>query len=152
VTKPIQVLLVEDNPGDAHLTREALEASRLRIELSVVADGVQAMAFLNRRGEFAQALRPQLILLDLNLPKKDGRQVLADIKSDPALSGIPVLVLTSSDAEKDVSNSYALGASRYLIKASDLRGLQGMVDSVEQFWHSFVAGQLSPAPSARGGA
>jgi two-component system, chemotaxis family, response regulator Rcp1 len=83
--------------------------------------------------------------------KKDGRQVLADIKSDPVLSGIPVLILTSSDAEKDVSNSYALGASRYLIKASDLRGLQGIVGSVERFWHSF-ADPLSPAPSRGGGA
>jgi CheY-like chemotaxis protein len=138
------VLLVEDNPGDAHLTREALDGSMLRMELSVVMDGVQAMAFLNRRGSFARAPRPDLILLDLNLPKKDGRQVLADIKSDPALSGIPVIVLTSSDAEKDMANSYALGASHYMIKATDLRGLQGIVQSVERFWSS-VANPPSPA-------
>lgn len=144
MTKPIQVLLVEDNPGDAHLTREALDGSTLRMELSVVMDGVQAMAFLNRRGSFAKAPRPDLILLDLNLPKKDGRQVLTDIKSDPALSSIPVIILTSSDAEKDMTNSYALGASHYVIKPTDLRGLQGIAHSVEQFWRS-VANPASPA-------
>jgi two-component system response regulator len=136
MTAPIQVLLVEDNPGDAHLTREALDASTLRMELSIVTNGVEALAFLNRHGGFAQAPRPDLILLDLNLPKKDGRQVLADIKGDPALRGIPVIILTSSDAEKDVAHSYALGASHYLIKATDLRGLQRIVHYVERFCRS----------------
>ncbi|MGP0089813.1 MAG: response regulator [Xanthobacteraceae bacterium] len=144
MTRPIQVLLVEDNPGDAHLMREALDGSILQIELSVVTDGVQAMAFLNRRGSFAQALRPDLILLDLNLPKKDGRQVLADIKSDSALRSIPVIILTSSDAENDLTNSQALGASHYLVKATDLRSLQGIAHSVEQFWCS-VVNPASPA-------
>jgi two-component system, chemotaxis family, response regulator Rcp1 len=150
MTRPIQVLLVEDNPGDAHLTREALDGSILRIELSVVTDGVQAMAFLNRRGSFAQAPRPDLILLDLNLPKKDGRQVLADIKSDSALRSIPVIILTSSDAENDMTKSHALGASHYLVKSTDLRSLQGIANFVEQFWYSVVnpASPALPRPGA----
>ncbi len=138
MTRPIRVLLVEDNPADADLTRETLEGSKLHVDLSVAKDGVQALAFLNRRGEFAQVPRPDLILLDLNLPKKDGRQVLSEIKANADLRGIPVVVLTSSDAEKDIAQSYALGANCYVTKPVDLRAFQTIVQAVEGFWFTVV--------------
>ncbi len=138
MTRPIRVLLVEDNPADADLTRETLEGSKLHVDLSVAKDGVQALAFLNRRGEFAQVPRPDLILLDLNLPKKDGRQVLSEIKANADLRGIPVVVLTSSDAEKDIAQSYALGANCYVTKPVDLRAFQTIVQAVEGFWVTVV--------------
>jgi CheY-like chemotaxis protein len=138
MSKGIRVLLVEDNAADADLTCETLEESKLQMELSVAMDGVQALAMLNRRGEFAGLPRPDLILLDLNLPKKDGRQVLAEIKANPELRGIPVVILTSSDAAKDVAESYALGANCYVTKPVDLRAFQTIVQAVEGFWFSIV--------------
>jgi CheY-like chemotaxis protein len=138
MSKAIRVLLVEDNPADADLICEALEGSKLRVEFTVAMDGVRALAMLNRRGEFADMPRPDLILLDLNLPKKDGRQVLAEIKANPELRGIPVVILSSSDAEKDIAESYALGANGYLIKAVDLRAFQSIVQAVEGFWSTMV--------------
>jgi len=138
VDKPIQVLLVEDNPGDADLTKETLETSKLRVELTVVIDGIEAMRFLRRQDEHAQAPRPDLILLDLNLPKKDGRQILSEIKADCAIRGIPIVILTSSDAEKDVAQSYMLGANCYVTKPVDLKAFQSIVQAVEDFWFTVV--------------
>ena len=138
MSKEIRVLLVEDNPADADLTCETLEGSKLRVQLSVAMDGVQAMAMLTRRGEYADLARPDLILLDLNLPKKDGRQVLSEIKAHPELRGIPVVILTSSDAENDVAQSYALGANCYVTKPVDLRAFQTIVQAVEGFWFTIV--------------
>jgi CheY-like chemotaxis protein len=138
MTRPIRVLLVEDNPADADLTCETLEASRLQVEMSVAKDGAEAADFLHQRGAFADALRPDLILLDLNLPKKNGRQILADIKSDQDLRQIPVVILTSSDAERDVLESYALGANCYVTKPVDLKAFQKIVHTVEGFWFSVV--------------
>jgi len=136
--QPIHVLLVEDNPADADLTRETLETSKLHVELSVAVDGVQALEFLRRKGRFATAPRPDLILLDLNLPKKDGRETLAEIKADDDFRQIPIVVLTSSDAERDVAQSYALGANCYVTKPVDLRAFQTIVQAVEDFWFFVV--------------
>lgn len=135
---PIHVLLVEDNPADADLTRETLETSKLRLELSVAMDGIEAMRFLRREGEHVGAPRPDLILLDLNLPKKDGRQILIEIKADSQFRRIPVVILTSSDAERDVAQSYALGANCYVTKPVDLKAFQAIVQAVEDFWFTVV--------------
>lgn len=134
----IHVLLVEDNPADADLTRETLETSKLRLELSVAMDGIEAMRFLRREGEHVGAPRPDLILLDLNLPKKDGRQILIEIKADSQFRRIPVVILTSSDAERDVAQSYALGANCYVTKPVDLKAFQAIVQAVEDFWFTVV--------------
>ena len=134
----IHVLLVEDNPADADLTRETLETSKLHLELSVAIDGIEAMRFLRREGEHAGASRPDLILLDLNLPKKDGRQILSEIKADDAFRRIPIVILTSSDAERDVAQSYALGANCYVTKPVDLKAFQAIVQAVEDFWFTVV--------------
>ena len=142
--QPIHVLLVEDNPADADLTRETLETSKLHVELSVAVDGVQALEFLRRKGRFGTAPRPDLILLDLNLPKKDGRETLAEIKADDDFRQIPIVVLTSSDAERDVAQSYALGANCYVTKPVDLRAFQTIVQAVEDFW--FFVVKLPRAP------
>ena len=136
--KAIHVLLVEDNPADADLTCETLEASKLHLTMSVAADGIQALQFLRRQGDYAKAPRPDLILLDLNLPKKGGRQILAEIKDDADFRQIPVVILTSSDAEKDVAQSYALGANCYVTKPVDLKAFQTIVNAVENFWFSIV--------------
>jgi two-component system, chemotaxis family, response regulator Rcp1 len=147
---PINVLLVEDNPADADLTRETFESSRLQLDLSVVADGAEAIAYLRHQGGYADARRPDLILLDLNLPRVDGRQVLANIKEDPDLRNIPVVVLTSSDAERDIVQSYALGANCYVTKPVDLKAFQSIVAAVEGFWFSIVRlPPASPAPAAK---
>jgi len=138
VENPIHVLLVEDNPADADLTRETLETSKLRLELSVAMDGIEAMRFLRREGEHVAAPRPDLILLDLNLPKKDGRQILIEIKADSQFRRIPVVILTSSDAERDVAQSYALGANCYVTKPVDLKAFQAIVQAVEDFWFTVV--------------
>jgi len=135
---PIEILLVEDNPGDVELTREALHDTKLHMNLSVVSDGVDAMAFLRREGEYARAPRPDLILLDLNLPRKDGRGVLADVKQDPALRHIPVVVLTSSEAEQDIVRAYELHANCYVTKPVDLDQFVKIVQSIEQFWFTVV--------------
>lgn len=134
----IQILLVEDNPADADLTKENLEDSKILHDLHVAVDGVQAMDFLRRQGEFKDAPRPDLVLLDLNLPKKDGREVLAEMKSDPSLKRIPVVVLTSSKAEEDVVKSYDLHASAYVSKPVDLEGFGKIVQGIEGFWFSVV--------------
>jgi two-component system, chemotaxis family, response regulator Rcp1 len=136
--KPISVLLVEDNHADADLTRETLETGRVRVTLEVVADGVEALDYLHRRHRFASATRPDLILLDLNLPRKDGREVLIEIKEDPGLRMIPVVVLTSSDAEADIVRSYHLRANCYVTKPVDLGAFQRIVKALEGFWFTIV--------------
>ncbi|HTJ83248.1 MAG TPA: response regulator [Polyangiaceae bacterium] len=138
MNKPIRVLLVEDNPGDADLTRETLETSKLRMEISVVIDGTQAVAHLLKRPPFEDAPRPDLILLDLNLPKMDGKEVLAEIRRHDHLRSIPVVILTSSDAEQDIAKTYALGANCYVTKPVGLGAFQSIVRSVEDFWFTVV--------------
>ncbi|MBK5275167.1 MAG: response regulator [Desulfuromonadales bacterium] len=138
LVKPIDILLVEDNPGDADLAREALDGSKINNRLHVVDDGEKAMAFLRRVGPYADMPRPELILLDLNLPRKDGRQVLAEIKSDDSLKRIPVVILTTSRAEEDVLKSYDLHANCFITKPIDLNQFLHVVRSIEEFWLSIV--------------
>ena len=136
--RPIEILLVEDNPGDVRLTVEALKEGKVRNRLNVASDGVEALAFLRREDRFRDAPRPDLILLDLNLPRKDGREVLAVIKDDPRLRRIPVVVLTTSKAEEDVLNSYDLHASCYVTKPVDLDQFMNVIRSIDDFWLSVV--------------
>jgi CheY-like chemotaxis protein len=136
--RPVEILLVEDNPGDVRLTIEALKEGKVRNNLSVVKDGVEALAFLRREGNFAGAARPDLILLDLNLPKKDGREVLAEIKEDGVLRRIPVVVLTTSKAEEDILRTYDLHANCYITKPVDLEQFISVVRSIDDFWLSVV--------------
>jgi two-component system, chemotaxis family, response regulator Rcp1 len=136
--KPIDILLVEDNPGDVDLAREALEQTKLFNQLYVVGDGEEAMAFLRRQGKHTDAPRPDLILLDLNLPRKDGREVLAEIKSDENLKRIPVVILTISKDEEDVLRSYNLHANCYITKPIDISQFFRVVKSIEEFWLSIV--------------
>ena len=138
ISRPIEVLLVEDNPGDVRLTREALREGKVRNNLSVVSDGVEAVAFLRKEGKYANAVRPDVILLDLNLPKKDGREVLQDIKADPALRHIPVVILTSSQAEQDILRAYDLHANCYVTKPVDFEQFITVVRSIEDFWFTIV--------------
>lgn len=135
---PIQILLVEDNPGDARLTREALAESKVNNQLHHARDGEEAMAFLRREGPFASAPTPDLVLLDLNLPRRDGREVLEDIKGDPLLKHIPVVILTSSQAEEDILRSYRLHANCFITKPVDLEQLGKVVSGIEQFWFTLV--------------
>ena len=135
---PIEILLVEDSPADVRLTKEALKEEKIHNNLSVVNDGVEAMAFLRRQGEYSNAARPDLILLDLNLPKKDGREVLKEIKSDKELKAIPVVVLTISKAEEDVIKSYDLHANCYITKPIDLNQFAKVVKSIQEFWLTIV--------------
>lgn len=136
--EPVEILLVEDNPGDVRLTREALKEGGVLNNLNVARDGVEAMAFLRRQGRYAEALRPQLILLDLNLPRKDGREVLAEIKADGSLKRIPVVVLTTSGAEEDVFDSYDLQANCYITKPIELDLFLETVRSIGEFWMTIV--------------
>jgi len=136
--RPIRVLLVEDNPGDADLTRETLEGSKLRIEIAVVVDGAAAVSYLRKEGAHAGVPTPDLILLDLNLPKVSGRDVLAEVKTHEDLCTIPVVVLTSSDAERDIVESYALGASCFVTKPVGFHEFQSIVRSIEGFWFTVV--------------
>ena len=136
--RPIELLLVEDNPGDVRLTQEALREGKVRNHLHVAADGVEALAYLRREGEHAKAPQPDLILLDLNLPKKSGREVLAEIKADPVLRRIPVVILTVSKAEEDVLKSYNLHANCYITKPVDLDQFLEVVKSIEDFWLTVV--------------
>ena len=136
--RAIQILLVEDNPGDVRLTIEALKEGKVRNELRVVSDGAEALGFLRREGGYADATRPDLILLDLNLPKKDGREVLEEIKADERLKRIPVVILTSSRAEQDVLRSYDLSANCYITKPVDLDQFISVVKSIEDFWLTVV--------------
>lgn len=138
MTRPIRVLLIEDNPGDADLTRETLEASKLRIEIAVVIDGEEALEYLLRRGRHPDAEPPDLIVLDLNLPRLDGGQVLAEIKKHDRLRTIPTVILTSSDAERDIVRSYKLGANCYITKPVDLTAFISIVRSIESFWLTVV--------------
>jgi two-component system, chemotaxis family, response regulator Rcp1 len=134
----IEILLVEDNPGDVRLTREALKDGKIINNLHVAQDGVEALAFLRREGKYHNAVRPELILLDLNLPKKDGREVLAEIKADMALKRIPVVILTSSTAEQDIVKSYNLHANCYVTKPVDLDQFINVVKCIEHFWLTVV--------------
>jgi CheY-like chemotaxis protein len=136
--RPVEVLLVEDNPGDVRLTQEALKEGRVMVNLTVACDGVEAMEVLNRRGAHATAARPDLILLDLNLPKKNGREVLLEIKADPELRRIPVIVMTTSKAEQDVYRAYNLNANCYITKPVDLDEFLHVVRSIEDFWLTIV--------------
>jgi chemotaxis family two-component system response regulator Rcp1 len=136
--KPIEMLLVEDNPGDARLAMEALKDAKVHNNLHWVDDGVKAMSFLHRQGKYSDAPRPDVILLDLNLPKKDGREVLADVKADEDLRRIPVVILTISDAEEDVIKTYNLHANCYIRKPIDLDQFVGVVKAIEDFWLTIV--------------
>jgi CheY-like chemotaxis protein len=135
---PIEILLVEDNPGDVRLTREALRDAKVTNNLQVASDGVEAIALLRKEGEHRHAPRPDLILLDLNLPRKGGREVLEEIKEDPELKHIPVVILTTSQAEKDILESYHLRANAYVTKPVDLEQFLKVVQSIEQFWLEIV--------------
>ena len=135
---PLQVLLVEDSPGDVRLTQEAFKDAKVHINLHVASDGAEAMAFLGREGKHANDPRPDLILLDLNLPKKDGREVLAEIKGNPRLQTIPVVILTMSASEADILKSYALHANCYITKPVNLDGFLKVVKSIDNFWLSVV--------------
>lgn len=136
--KPAQILLVEDNPGDVRLTKEAFEHGRIENDLHVVTDGVDALEFLHQRGGYDDAPRPDLVLLDLNLPRKNGDEVLEELKADPDLRSIPVIVLTSSKAEEDIARSYDLHANAYLTKPVDPEEFIDTVRAFEEFWLSLV--------------
>ena len=132
----IEILLIEDNPGDVRLMAEALKDSNFRSNLSVVEDGVEGLAFLRREGEYAQAPRPNLVFLDLNLPKMDGMEVLAEMKLENGLRGIPVIVLTTSSSHDDVDLAYRLNANCYITKPNGIDGFVTMVESIQYFWSS----------------
>lgn len=136
--QPIEVLLVEDDPGDVLLIREAFEFNKVHNNLHVVSDGEQALAFLRKEGEHADARRPDLVLLDLNLPRKDGREVLAEVKQDPELRTIPIVVLTTSEAEEDVLKSYQLHANAYVTKPVDFERFVSIVRQIDDFFVSVV--------------
>lgn len=136
--RPIEILMVEDNPGDARLTQEGLRDGKVRNHLHVVADGEAALRFLKREGEHDGAPRPDLILLDLNLPRSDGREVLKEIKHDPDLRRIPVVVLTSSEAEEDIVAAYDLNVNCYVTKPVDFERFVGVIRSIEDFWLTVV--------------
>jgi two-component system, chemotaxis family, response regulator Rcp1 len=139
---PIQILMAEDNPADARLVREVMSESKILNEIHVVPDGVEAMAFLRRAGKYANAPRPSLIFLDLNMPRKDGREVLSEIKSDPDLRRIPVVVMTSSKAEEDIAQAYDEHANCYVRKPIDFDQFHTVVKAISQFW--FTAVELPP--------
>jgi chemotaxis family two-component system response regulator Rcp1 len=137
-SRTIEILLVEDNPGDARLTREAFKGGRLLNNLIVVNDGVEALAYLRQEGQYSNRARPDLVLLDLNLPKKDGREVLEEIKADEKLRMIPVVVLTTSAAQEDVTRAYGSHANCYITKPVDLDQFLRVAQSIESFWLSLV--------------
>ncbi len=132
--RPVEILLVEDSPSDSELTLEALKAAKVRNHLSTVEDGVKALQFLRRQGSYARAPRPDLIMLDFNLPRKDGREVLAEIKADPNLKTIPVVVLTTSQAEQDIVRAYQLNVNCYVTKPVDFQQFADVVRTIENFW------------------
>ncbi len=136
--KPIEILLVEDNPGDVRLTIEVLKDAKVRNTMSTVNDGAAALAYLRREGDYSDAPRPDLILLDLNLPKKDGREVLAEIKADPTLRRIPVVVLTVSKDEEDILKAYDLYANCYITKPIDLDQFINVIRTIKEFWLTIV--------------
>jgi chemotaxis family two-component system response regulator Rcp1 len=145
--RPIEILLVEDNPGDARLVKEALKDGKVLNELHVVSDGVEALDFLRRRGRYADAIHPDLILLDLNLPKKSGHEVLAEIKDDPELKRIPVVVLTVSKAEEDIMITYNLHGNCFITKPIDFDQFVHVVKAIEDFWLTIV--KLPPDEARR---
>jgi CheY-like chemotaxis protein len=134
----MEILLVEDDAGDIDLTKEALEESKLQVNLNIVRDGVEAIAYLRREGEYTQATRPDLILLDLNLPRLNGHEVLQEIKNDDKLKAIPIVVLSTSDTHEDIRSSYNLGANCYIKKTLDMDKFIEIVRSIENFWFSIV--------------
>jgi len=136
--RPVEILLVEDNPGDVELTREAFQEARLLNHVSVARDGQQAIDFLRRAGPYARAPRPDLILLDLNLPQRHGYEVLKEVKRDPGLARIPVLILTSSQAERDVAESYSLHANCFVSKPLEVEEFLSVVKSITEFWLAVV--------------
>jgi CheY-like chemotaxis protein len=136
--RPVEILLVEDNPGDVRLTQEALNDAKVLNRVSVVPDGEAALAFLRQEGSYAQAVRPDIILLDLNLPRKDGREVLAEVKADPHLRRIPVVVLTTSAAEQDILKTYDLHANCYITKPVGMDQFAEVVKTFEDFWFTIV--------------
>ena len=136
--RPIEILLVEDNPADVRLTVEVFKDSRITNHISVVTDGVEAMDFLRKKGNYAGVTRPDLVLLDLNLPRKDGREVLSEIKADPDLKTIPVIVLTTSDADQDVWKAYDSGVNSYITKPVDLDQFIRIFRTIEEFWLTIV--------------
>ncbi len=136
--RPVEILLVEDNPGDVRLTKEALKEDKLHNRLHVVGDGLEALAWLRREGPYADSPRPDIILLDLNLPKKDGREVLSEVKADEELRRIPVVVLTTSRAEEDVLRAYNFNANCYITKPVDLEQFIKVVKSIQNFWLTIV--------------
>jgi len=146
VLRPIEILMVEDNPGDVRLTREALKGGKVSNEIHAVTDGVAALDFLHRRAPHENAPRPDLVLLDLNLPKKDGREVLAAMKADASLKTIPVVVLTTSQAEEDVMRAYKLSCNCYVTKPVDFEQFTRIVQAIEQFWLTIVTLPPQPAP------
>ncbi len=137
-SNPIQILLVEDNPGDVRLTQESLHDSKIKNLLHVVMDGVEAIAFLRQEGQYADAPRPDVVLLDLNLPKKSGHEVLTEVKNDPNLKTIPIVILTTSDAEEDILESYENHANCYITKPVDLEQFIKIVETIEDFWFTIV--------------
>jgi len=136
--REIEILLVEDNPGDARLTTEALKEARVRNKLTHISDGIEALALLRQQGKYAGSQRPDLILLDLNLPRKDGREVLAEIKADDRLKRIPVVILTTSQAEEDILKAYNLNANCYVSKPVDLDQFIRVVRTIKDFWLTIV--------------
>jgi len=138
VRQLVEILLVEDNPGDIRLTQETLKESKFLNKMNVVVDGIEAMAYLRHEGKYGAAVRPDLILLDLNLPKKDGRQVLAEIKADEHLRRIPVVVLTTSSAQQDILKTYDLHANCYITKPVNLDQFSAVVRAIEAFWFTIV--------------
>lgn len=137
-SKPIEILLVEDSPGDVRLTKEALSEAKVGNNLHVAVDGEKALRFVRRQGEYSEAPRPDVILLDLNLPRVDGREVLAELKADPDLKRIPVVVLTTSTAEEDILRAYDLAANCYITKPVDFEQFMRVVRSIEDFWLTVV--------------
>ena len=144
---PIEILLVEDNPGDVRLTKEALKEGKVYSNLHTVKDGVEAMEFLRKQGKYKDVPRPDIILLDLNLPRKDGREVLAEVKNDSTLRSIPVVVLTTSKAEEDVLRTYDLHANCYVTKPVDLEKFMVVVKTIDSFWLTVV----TLPPNGKGG-
>ena len=138
IGRPIEVLLVEDDLGDVELTKEVMEDSKVKLNLNVVGDGEEAMKFLRKEGQYDMVIDPDLIILDLNMPKKDGREVLSDIKSDEKLRYIPVVILTTSEAEEDIIKTYSTGANCYVTKPIGLEQFSKVVKSIEDFWFTVV--------------
>lgn len=138
MNRPVEILLVEDNEADIRLTREGIKEAKIHNNLHVTRDGEEAMGFLYKKGEYQNAVTPDLILLDLNLPKKDGREVLEEIKNDPSLRHIPVVILTTSEAEKDILKSYKLHANCYVTKPMGIDQFVEVISAIEDFWFTIV--------------